>query len=217
MSDLNNRRPLESRNTNWAKRCAGFLAARAITPNQISQASIGAALIAGGAFWMTGLTTNVILTGGLLVLSALACQLRLLCNLFDGMVAIEAGKSAPDGPFWNEYPDRIADILIFAGVGLGVGSPALGFAAATMAVLTAYTRELGTSIGLSPNFSGPMAKQHRMALITGAAFLAMFEPLLLTPGTILTIALWAVVVGAIATSVRRAYDIRKSLLQGKSS
>ncbi|MEP3639084.1 MAG: CDP-alcohol phosphatidyltransferase family protein [Paracoccaceae bacterium] len=216
MNDLKNRRPLESRNSGWASKITALLAARNITPNQISQASMGAALIAGSAFWLAGLAFNVILIGGLLFVAALACQMRLLCNLFDGMVAIEAGKSAHDGPFWNEFPDRIADVLIFAGIGFGLGSPALGFSAAMMAILTAYTRELGASIGLPPNFCGPMAKQHRMALATAAAVLAIFEPLLLPQGTILTIALWIVIIGAAATTGRRAGDIRKRLLQGET-
>jgi len=217
MSDLKNRRPLESRNTSWANKITEWLARRNITPNQISQASMGMALIAGGAFWMTGLMSNAIITACLLILAALACQMRLLCNLFDGMVAIEAGKSASDGPFWNEFPDRISDILIFVGIGFGLGSPTLGFAAAAMAVLTAYTRELGASIGLTPNFTGPMAKQHRMAIVTAAAMLAIFEPVLLPQGTIMTAALWVVVIGAIVTTGRRANGIRMGLLRSHKS
>lgn len=213
MTDLKNRRPLGSRDTKWASRIAGTIAARNITPNQISQASIGAALIAGGAFWATSLTSEILSTGSLLVLAVLGCQLRLLCNLFDGMVAIEAGKSAADGPFWNEFPDRVSDIVIFAGVGLGIGAPALGFAAAALAVLTAYTRELGSSIGLPPDFSGPMAKQHRMALICGAALLAIFETYWVAQGTLLSIALWIVVIGAIVTTARRAIRMRNLLIQ----
>lgn len=211
MNDLKNRRPLGSRDTKWANRIASALARRDITPNQISQMSIGAALIAGGAFWASSLTSGIVATGCLLILAALACQFRLLCNLFDGMVAIEAGKSAPDGPFWNEFPDRVSDILILTGVGLGVGSPALGFAAATAAVLTAYTRELGAGIGLAPNFCGPMAKQHRMALITIAAILAIFETNWLPTGTLFSLALWLIIAGAIATSFRRARRICRDL------
>jgi phosphatidylglycerophosphate synthase len=211
---LNNRRPLQSRNTKLAKKITGILAARHITPNQISAASVAAALMAGAAFWAMSVSAHAVLTGALLLLAAVGCQLRLVCNLFDGLVAVEGGKGAPDGPFWNEFPDRIADIVIFAGLGLGLGSPALGFAAATMAVLTAYTRELGVSIGLPANFSGPMAKQHRMALITGAAVLAVFEPLFLSKGFLLTSALWTVCIGGLVTAIRRAIDIRRLLLNG---
>lgn len=212
MPDLTNRRPLSSRDTKWAARITRALAARGATPNGISQASMVAALIAGLAFWALAATSGGVVTVILLVIGALACQVRLLCNLFDGMVAVEAGRAAPDGPLWNEFPDRVSDILIFTGVGLGLGLPWLGLAAAAMAVLTAYTRELGASIGLAPDFCGPMAKQHRMAAITVAATLALFETAIVPMGTALTTALWLVTLGAGATSVRRAWHIRAALL-----
>ncbi len=212
MPDLKNRRPLSSRDTKWAARITRALAARGATPNDISQASMGAAAVAGLAFWALAATSGGVWTALLLIVGALCCQLRLLCNLFDGMVAVEAGRAAPDGPLWNEFPDRISDILIFVGIGLGVGLPALGLAAAVMAVLTAYTRELGAGIGLAPDFCGPMAKQHRMAVVTLAAILALFETAIVPMGTSLTVALWLVVLGAGATALRRAWRIREALL-----
>ncbi|HEY9040402.1 MAG TPA: CDP-alcohol phosphatidyltransferase family protein [Roseovarius sp.] len=211
MADLQNRRPLGSRDTKWAARCAAALAARGVTPNAISQASMVAALVAGLAFGATG-WTHGIATGALLILGALACQIRLLCNLFDGMVAVEGGRSAPDGPLWNEFPDRVSDLLILAGAGVGAGHPALGLAAGALAVLTAYTRELGANIGLKPDFSGPMAKPQRMAVITIAALIAVSEPLFAAQGTTLTIALWIIAIGAALTSIRRAARIRAALL-----
>nr|WP_303626337.1 CDP-alcohol phosphatidyltransferase family protein [Roseovarius sp. M141] len=208
---MKNRRPLGSRDTKWAVRCAAALAGRGVTPNAISQASMIAALVAALALAATSWTQGAA-TVALLILGALCCQLRLLCNLFDGMVAIEGGRSAPDGPLWNELPDRVSDLLILAGAGVGAGHPALGLAAGALAVLTAYTRELGANTGLSPDFSGPMAKPQRMALITGAALLAVFEPLFAAPGTVLTVALWIIAIGAALTSLRRAARIRAALL-----
>lgn len=200
------RRPLSSRDSAWARTIAHKLSSWAITPNQISQASMLAALLAGGAFWFAGQA------GGLgrcllLVAAALFCQLRLLCNLFDGMVAMEGGKAEPDGPFWNEFPDRIADILILAGLGLGAGAPALGFAAAAFAVLTAYVRELGRACGAPSDFSGPMAKQHRMALVTAAAVLSAPAFLWGWRDEILLAALWTVAIGAAFTALRRSWRL----------
>jgi phosphatidylglycerophosphate synthase len=132
------------------------------------------------------------------------CQARLICNLLDGMVAMEGGKREASGPFWNEFPDRVADIVILAGVGFGLGQPGLGFAAAVMAVFTAYVRELGRACGAPSDFSGPMAKPHRMAVLTGAAILAVLEPWLpWEAGTIMVIALWVVTCGAAFTVLRR--------------
>ena len=213
MAQDDNRRPLASRDTGWARSIARRLSAAAITPNQISMASMAMAALAGTSFWFAGTAD----AGGriaLLVAAALFCQLRLLCNLFDGMVAIEGGKQEPDGPFWNEFPDRVADILIFVGAGYGAGVPALGWAAAGLAVLTAYTRELGRTCGLPADFSGPMAKQHRMATITAAALLSLLEPLWRGHNEILIIALWLVAVGAAVTTIRRAGRIVSALRAG---
>lgn len=197
------RRPLSSRDSGWARAVATWLARRAVTPNQISQASMVAALLAGTAFWLAGETAGVV-RAILLVLAALFCQLRLLCNLFDGMVAVEGGKAEADGPFWNEFPDRVADILILTGLGFGIGAPALGLAASTFAVLTAYMRELGRASGAPSDFSGPMAKQHRMAVVTAAALLTVPAPLWHGRDAILIGALWLVVAGAAVTALRRA-------------
>jgi phosphatidylglycerophosphate synthase len=198
------RRPIATRNAGWAQAAARRLAASRVTPNQISIASMGAAALAGAAFWWAGYSMGIA-HAALLLLAAAFCQARLICNLLDGMVAMEGGKREPSGPFWNEFPDRIADILILAGAGLGLANPALGFAAATMAVFTAYVRELGRATGAPSDFSGPMAKPHRMAVMTGAAALATIEPLLpLTPGTILTAALWTITIGGGLTVLRRA-------------
>lgn len=86
-----NRRPLASRSTRWAQAIARNLAKRNVpTPNQISVASILFALIGGLllAYWPT-------ITG--LIIAAICIQFRLLCNLLDGMVALEGGKKPQTG------------------------------------------------------------------------------------------------------------------------
>ena len=208
-----NRRPLASRQTGWAAALTRWLAATRITPNQISMASMGAALMAGVAFWAAGGVTGFP-RAALLLLGAVGCQLRLLCNLLDGMVAIEAGRGTPDGPFWNEMPDRVSDILILVGIGFGLALPALGWAAAVFAVLTAYVRELGVNSGVGADFSGPMAKPHRMALVTGAALVSVAEPLWGWHGETLHAALWVVAVGAALTALRRSVRLVGRLKSG---
>lgn len=197
------RRPLASRDRAWAQRAARWLAGTQITPNQISQASMVFAGI-GGVLFATSAGLDGIARGAELLLAALMCQARLLCNLFDGMVAVEGGKSAPDGGFWNEAPDRVSDVMLFVGAGIGAGAPVLGWAAAAMALATAYVRELGRAEGLAPDFCGPMAKPQRMAVLTGAGVLAAVEPLVVDSPHVLSAALWIVAVGAGATAFRRA-------------
>ncbi|MBD9559400.1 CDP-alcohol phosphatidyltransferase family protein [Ensifer sp. ENS03] len=203
MTETGDRRPLASRNTRWAQATARRLASMNLTPNRISQASMLAAALAGLSFWLTGESEDGV-RASLFIAAALFCQLRLLCNLFDGMVAVEGGKGEADGPFWNEFPDRIADIFIFVGAGFAIGVPALGFAAATSGVLTAYVRELGRANGAPGDFSGPMAKQHRMATMTLAAVVSAFEGLWLGDGELLWIALLAISTGAVLTALLRA-------------
>ncbi len=211
MADKMSRRPLTSRDTGWAKGLTKALAATSISPNQVSQLSMVAAAFAGAAFWVSGQTDDTALRAATLIGAAVFCQLRLLCNLFDGMLAIEAGKSAADGPFWNEFPDRVADILILAGVGYGIGEVSLGWAAAALAVFTAYVRELGGANGMPADFSGPMAKPHRMAAITLAAVIAALEPLWHGQNEVLAIALWVIAIGATVTVLRRAMNLRRWL------
>src|SRR5687767_919083 len=75
------RRPLKTRDHNWAIRAAQWLAGAGVSPNAISLASVAFASAAAGA----------LLAHGWLA-AALFIQLRLLCNLLDGMVAVEGGR-----------------------------------------------------------------------------------------------------------------------------
>ena len=112
----------------------------------------------------------------LLILAVCGMQLRLLCNLFDGMVAIEGGFKTKAGEIFNELPDRFSDAFIFIGAGYALPefawSRELGWAAAVLAVITAYVRALGASMGAGQHFIGPMAKQQRMALMTAACLIS---------------------------------------------
>ena len=101
------------------------------------------------------------------------------------MLAVEEGLKTRNGEIFNDLPDRIEDILILVGAGYaapGVShAETLGWAAAVAAVLTAYVRVLGGSLGLTQHFAGPMAKQHRMFVLTLATLLAAIESMLDVP------------------------------------
>lgn len=165
------RRPIKTRSHGWSKRLAVYLAKKNITPNQISLFSmVFAALAMIGAMTWNMLSIPA-LQVFLLLLVIVGVQGRLICNLLDGMVAIEGGKKTPAGELYNDIPDRVSDAIIFIGIGVGLDSTmpysvVLGFTAALFAVLTAYIRVLGVSLGTPAYFSGPMAKQHRMAMVT---------------------------------------------------
>ncbi|MDR0781012.1 MAG: CDP-alcohol phosphatidyltransferase family protein [Pseudomonadales bacterium] len=206
MTTLENRRPLKVREREWAKRCARWLSRRAITPNQISIGSVVCALLA--ALSLLALREGYLLAAWA---AALFIQCRLLCNLFDGMVAVEGGKSTPAGELFNDIPDRLADPLILVAAGYAVAVVSwgadLGWLAALLAVLTAYVRTLASASGAPTRFTGPMAKQQRMAVMTLAALLTPLESFFNgTTGYALLLALLLIAVGSAVTAARRTRD-----------
>jgi phosphatidylglycerophosphate synthase len=150
------------------------------------------------------------------LLAAAGCvQLRLVCNLMDGMVAIEGGKKSATGDLFNEVPDRIADVVILAGAGFCAFSQPwgihLGWLAAALAVMTACIRMQGAALTGKHDFRGPMAKPHRMALITSVCVIGAFLP------DVTDWFLWALVVmvaGEIITLARRLCGIA-AIMKGK--
>ncbi|WP_374636928.1 CDP-alcohol phosphatidyltransferase family protein [Paracoccus sp. (in: a-proteobacteria)] len=210
MTEDFSRRPIASRNTKWAAYVTRRLVQERVSPNRISMGSVVAAAGAGVAFALAG-CVGPLWAGLFLVAGAGLTQLRLLCNLFDGLVAVEGGMGSPDGAFWNEVPDRLSDVLILAGFGMAAGSLSLGLLAGVLAVMTAYLREFGRAAGLGSDFSGPGAKSHRMAVVTGGA-LAQVLALILGLGWPITLwALWLVTLLTGVTVIRRSRRILAGL------
>ena len=142
------------------------------------------------------------------LLAGLAVQGRLLCNLLDGMVAAERGSASRLGEIFNEVPDRYSDAAILVGLGYAAGGlPALGWAAALAAVLTAYVRAVGKGLGLASDYRGPMAKQQRMVLVTLLSVIGLVVP---TVEKDYRLAAWTagiITAGAAVTAVRRLAGI----------
>ena len=199
-----NRRPIKTRSAGWARHLTDMLVKRDISPNQISVASIAFAFVG-----VVALNIDSGVVGS--ICCAIGIQLRLLCNLFDGMVAIEGGKKSDIGSLYNEFPDRIADSLLIVGLGYAIGQSDLGWFAALAAALTAYVRVFGGSIGLKQTFIGPMAKQHRMAVMTAGLLLNAIEASVYGTHYVLLIALAVIAIGSVATCVTRTLAIAKQL------
>jgi phosphatidylglycerophosphate synthase len=204
------RRPLATRERGWAKALARALNAAGISPDSISLTSVVFAVAAGVLLWQSGVSHGVARVLELLGAAALI-QLRLLCNMLDGMVAIEGGRRTPHGEILNDFPDRIADLAILLGAGYSltafVWGRELGWLAGTLAILTAYVRLLGGAIGTRQYFVGPMAKPQRMAVMTVACVLATLEPLVGWRGETIAAALAVIVAGSAITLVRRTARI----------
>jgi phosphatidylglycerophosphate synthase len=153
----------------------------------------------------------------LLVLAAGCIQLRLLCNLLDGMVAVEGALGSRTGEVYNDLPDRIADPLLIVPAGYASGlawGPELAWTAGLLSLLTAYIRMLGGASGLAQNFRGPMAKPHRMATMTVGLLAAALAVPLGLDGQILIVALLVVAIGTAYTAVRRTRTILAALETG---
>ena len=216
MSDEVNRRELKTRQSSLAQKSAKWLSSKNITPNQISILSIFFAL--GGAaalFYIPKSSGNSLWF--LPIITAICIQGRLLCNLFDGLVAVEGGKGTPAGELFNDIPDRIADAVLFIAAGYALinfseHAITLGWCTALLAVSTAYIRTLASAIGAPTDFCGPMAKQHRMFTLTLACLLSPLEPLLkIQNGSILFYALLIICIGSLLTCIRRARKAYKFL------
>jgi phosphatidylglycerophosphate synthase len=209
------RRPLKSRDTKWAVAIASLLARLRVRPNIISVAGTIFAAMAGVSFWFAGQAERNWHWSVLLILAVCGMQLRLLCNLFDGMVAIEGGFKTKAGEIFNELPDRFSDAFIFIGAAYSfpdfIWTPELGWMAAVLAVVTAYVRALGASMGAGQQFTGPMAKQQRMATLTIACIIAAFTPLYSVLARLIPLALAIIAIGCVITICRRCHRIAKEM------
>ena len=162
------RRPIAGAFRRMARGAVLFCVARGIHPDVISYASIVAAGAAALCFWQSADYP------WLLIAAPAFCYLRLWFNMLDGMVALASGKASWRGEILNDLPDRISDVLIFAGVAhSGLSSPLSGYWAAIFALLTAYVGMLGQAVGVQREFSGMMAKPWRMVVLHLGAWVTL--------------------------------------------
>lgn len=209
------RRPIATRNRKWAQDATAWLASRNVSPNAISVAGMCACILGGIAIGFTSLVDFRILW----LIGALGAQLRLTANMLDGMVAIASSRTSKTGELYNEVPDRISDAAVFIGAGYAWGgNVTLGYVATILAIFTAYVRAAG-KIASAPNeFCGPMAKQHRMLVITLVCVYAAITPRswqMITFNTsqigVMTLGLVIIIAGCVITVARRIARIAHEL------
>lgn len=205
------RRPIATRDTGWARALAARTAAAGLSANAVSLLGMASAVVAGAALALSDGPA----WRAWLLLAAVFIQLRLLCNMLDGMVAVEHGRATALGALYNDVPDRIADtvILVCAGhaVAAGPWNPTLGWACAVMALFTAFVRVLGGALGTPQFFCGPQSKSQRMAVLTAVALAGAAMPSATWAGRLVTLALVIVLLGSAATVVRRVLRIAQEL------
>jgi phosphatidylglycerophosphate synthase len=209
------RRPIATRNRKWAQLTTAWLASRNVSPNAISIAGMFACIVAGCALAATSVAHHRIEW----LVAALGLQLRLTANMLDGMVALASGRASKVGELYNEIPDRVSDAAVFVGAGFAWGgNVALGYIATILSIFTAYIRAAGKIAGAPNEFCGPMAKQHRMFVITLVSLYSAIVPKswqifhlrTIGVGTV-SVGLIVIVAGCLITVVRRLGRITRAL------
>jgi phosphatidylglycerophosphate synthase len=209
------RRPIATRDRKWARDATAWLASRNISPDAISIAGMCACIMGGVALGLTSIVDYRILW----LIAAVGAQLRLTANMLDGMVAIASSRTSKAGELYNEVPDRISDAAVFIGAGFAWGgNVTLGYIATILAIFTAYVRAAGKTAGAPNEFCGPMAKQHRMLVITLICVYAAITPrswqvITFTNSQIglMTLGLVVIVTGCVITVIRRVGRIAHAL------
>jgi phosphatidylglycerophosphate synthase len=174
-----------------------------------------ACIMAGIALGVTSIAYHRVLW----LIAALGAQLRLTANMLDGMVALASGRASKTGELYNEVPDRVSDAAVFIGAGFAWGgNVTLGYVATMLAIFTAYIRAAGKIAGAPNEFCGPMAKQHRMFLITVICLYSAITPRSWQVVTfnnlqigLVTLGLIVIVAGCVITVIRRASRIARAL------
>lgn len=209
------RRPLATRKLGISRWFANAVARTGVTPNQISAIGMIFGTGSGVALAATALVADP-WWRVLFIAGAVLTQLRLLCNMLDGMVALAQGTDSPVGELYNEIPDRVSDSATLIGLGFAVGGHTeLGFAAAILAMFTAYIRAMGKAAGGAQQFCGPMSKPQRMFTVTLVALYCAVAPLAWQPELFdlgpAALALGLICIGAGLASLRRLYRAAAAL------
>ena len=213
-ASVKDRRPIRAREDDRVRAIAAWLARVGLRPNQVSALSVGfSGLSAGCLFLAVG--SEPVWAIVLYVAAAAFIPLRGLCNLCDGLMAVEGGLKTKSGAIFNDFPDRVSDPLLLVAAGYSIAGASwardLGWAAGLLAVMTAYVRVLGGSAGASQQFCGPMDKSPRMVVVMAACVLTAIELALGWVPRAMIVGLSVIIVGGVITVFRRTVRIVEEL------
>jgi len=80
-----------------------------------------------------------------------------------------------------------------------------------LAALTAYIRLFGGALGFAQDFRGPMAKQHRMALLTAGCLISVVEHFAVRTNDSLAITCGLIAAGSLLTCWTRTRALASRL------
>ncbi len=139
-----------------------------MTPDIISVAAMGLALLAGAAFTLAGRWPLLYLAGAFCVF------LNGSLDVLDGELARRLGTASAFGDLLDHVLDRYADIAVIAGLAAGVSQYALGLAAVTGVLMTSYLGTQAQAVGLDRVYGGLVGRADRLVLIAATATVAAF-------------------------------------------
>ncbi|WP_372718766.1 CDP-alcohol phosphatidyltransferase family protein [Immundisolibacter sp.] len=174
-----------------------WLAARQMTPNQVTLAALGLSLLAA-----------LCIGSGWLRLGALVLIVASLGDLVDGMLARATDQSSPFGAFFDSTLDRLSEGAVLAAVAyqFAIGGHPLLVATVVLALLgsllVSYTRARAEALGIECTV-GLMSRAERTVLLIAGLLLG-----LLAPAVVLLAVLSLYTVGQRVQCVREALDGR---------
>jgi phosphatidylglycerophosphate synthase len=175
-------------------RALPFLRRVPLHPDLLTGLGVAIALGAGIAFSQSSPRL-----GGLLLIGSG------LCDLLDGVLARAQGLSSRAGAFLDSSMDRIGELFVFAGIGVGFATSAdpaglvLALWALGASFMTSYTRARAEQ-WLAHFSAGWMERAERVAVLILGALLDLVQ-----------IALVVIAVGATATAIQRIVLARRLL------
>ncbi len=179
-----------------------------LTPNMLTFASLGCAIITGWLFWQQEWLWGVIM---MIVTS--------FTDMLDGSTARAGGTETVFGGILDHVFDRYGEFFILAGVTLsGAVHPGWGLFALFGMVIASYTRAAAESMGKIENCAvGLMGRTEKFILLMAGALLEIWFPTGTWPaGGWLEFALIVTGATSFITAIQRLLYTRKLLGKRKS-
>ncbi|HRE17493.1 MAG TPA: CDP-alcohol phosphatidyltransferase family protein [Rhodocyclaceae bacterium] len=192
---------LKPRFQQFLRPLVGALAARGLTANAVTLATLLISLVLGAALCLWGGEH-----AGLFLLLPLWMFLRMAFNAIDGMLAREFGQQSALGAYLNELSDVLADAALYLPF---VWVAPFGWASVGavifLSVVSEMTGALGPMVGAPRRYDGPMGKSDR-ALLFGV--LGLWLGL---AGTLPDWTFWLMPLAALAMGINIVQRIRGGL------
>ena len=171
-----------------------FLSRTRIRPDTLTLTGVGISCVAAIAFALHQPFA-----------AAFAIGIGGLFDALDGVVARQQGSSSKAGAFFDASMDRLSDMVVFSGIGIGMARDGeiaglfLVWWALIASVMTSYTRARAES-QLSTLSVGVMERAERVLILALGALLGFVE-----------VALWLIAIGATVTTIQRIVAARRLL------